>query len=218
MSRQARPYRRLEGKPAIPDPAKPQPRGVHWSIYAENAIIDWLRENSAAIRESAGQRPLYKLDTKPDGAGATIGILPDHRGRPVIRYTVSRHGALTSTGPSDQPIMQDWEIHIRQFFTKTAADLWDECVRRIPSNYANRLLFLDDNTAGDRWRPRILTTITREALGITGQALRFAIINGETTEVIGDTPLSPSTRHCVGVSPNRTSSGWPAAVLRPAAG
>ena len=188
MPRTTRPYRHLEGKPQIPDPAKPTPHGIHWSIHSENAITSWLHDNRAAIRELTGQQPLYVLNTSPDGAA--IDIMPDRRGRLVIRYQVGPDGVLTSSGPSNRPIMQDWDIPIRQFFTETAADLWDECVRRIPSNYANRLLFLDDNTAGDRWRPRIITTITKEVRGITDHALRYAVVNGESLDTSEDTRLA----------------------------
>lgn len=92
---------------------------------AENAISHWLRDNRTAIRELTGQRPLYVLNTKPESASAAaaIDILPDRRGRPVIRYKVIPNGALASSGPSDQPIMRGWEIRVRRFFTKTAADL-----------------------------------------------------------------------------------------------
>ena len=217
MPRKARPYRNLEGKPEIPDPAKPNPHGLHWSIPAEQAITAWLSENGAAIREINGQQPLYILNTQPLGAGAAIDILPDRRGRPIVRYQVGPDGALTSSCLSDRPIMQDWEIPIRHFFTNTAADLWGECVRRIPSNYANRLLFLDDNTASDRWRPRIVTTITKEARRITDHALRYAVVNGESLDTSEDTPLPPSTSRCAATSPSRTSSGWPAAASPPAA-
>ena len=215
MPRQARPYRRLEGKPQIPDPSKPAPNGVHWSIHAENAITSWLYDNRDTIRELTGQQPLYVLDTSPDGSA--IDILPDRRGRPVIRYQTDPNGALTSSGPGNRPIMQDWQTHVRQIFTTTAADLWDECVRRIPSNYANRLLFLDNNTASDRWRPRILTTITKEALGITDHALRYAVVNGESVDTREDTPLPPSTMSCGVTSPNRRSYAWHAAASLPAA-
>ena len=214
MPRKARPYRHLAGRPEIPDPAKPAPNGVHWSFHAENAITSWLYDNRAAIRELTGQQPLYVLSASPDGAA--IDILPDRRGRPVIRYQVDHNGALTSSGPSNRPIMQDWETHVRQFFTETAADLWEECVRRIPSNYANRLLFLDDNTAGDRWRARIVTTITKEARGITNHALRYAVVNGQNVDTSEDTPLPPSTRPCGATSPNRRSSDWRAAASPPA--
>ena len=107
--------------------------------------------------------------------------------------------------------MQDWEIYVGQFFTKTAADLWGECVRRIPSNYANRLLFLDDNTAGDRWRPTILTTITIKAHSITRHALRYAVVNGQTGDTDGETPLAAINR----VLQQRFVN--PAVVHRPAA-